>query len=148
MRKCFDSLDEKKIGKIGVDELEDPLIGLGFAESREEVIYPCIYYKIKCRIHKALLQIKDLIDAVDDDGSGTIEFKEFLNVVKGTDGDEKSQKIYEFFKSKELFSFSNTLDMTKPSEKKSKISASSNQELLPFNLKVCIQRRKKLLVNG
>ena len=37
-------------GSIGIDELEDPLIGLGFAETRKE--------------------IQEMIDAVDEDGSG------------------------------------------------------------------------------
>ena len=37
LKECFDSLDTENTGSIGVKELEDPLIGLGFAESREEV---------------------------------------------------------------------------------------------------------------
>jgi Ca2+-binding EF-hand superfamily protein len=31
MRECFDSLDDDGSGDIGVDELKEPLIGLGFA---------------------------------------------------------------------------------------------------------------------
>ena len=78
LKECFDSLDGDGSGSIGVKELEDPLIGLGFAESREEV--------------------QDLIRQVDDDGSGFIEFGEFLGIIKNSDGNEKNRKIYEFFK--------------------------------------------------
>jgi len=31
LKECFDSLDDDGGGSIGIDELEDPLIGLGFA---------------------------------------------------------------------------------------------------------------------
>ena len=41
-----------------MDQLEEPLIGLGFANNREE--------------------IRSMIDEVDDDKSGFIEFPEFL----------------------------------------------------------------------
>lgn len=34
LRECFNSLDNDGSGAIGVEELEDPLIGLGFAETR------------------------------------------------------------------------------------------------------------------
>jgi len=44
-----------------LEELEDPLISLGMAESKEEV--------------------KKIIDEVDDNGE--IEFKEFLDIIKG-----------------------------------------------------------------
>ena len=70
LRECFNSLDDDGGGSIGLEELEDPLIGLGFAETREEV--------------------KELIDAVDDDGSGAIEFGEFLTIIKNSDASEKS----------------------------------------------------------
>lgn len=49
-------------GSIGVEELEDPLISLGIAESRDDV--------------------KKIMDSVDDDKSGQIEFKEFLDIIK------------------------------------------------------------------
>lgn len=65
LKECFDSLDNDGSGAIGVKELEDPLIGLGFAESWEEV--------------------EDLIKQVDDDGSGFIEFGEFLGIIKNSD---------------------------------------------------------------
>lgn len=50
LKECFENLDDDASGSIGIDELEDPLIGLGFAESPEEV--------------------KGIIDEVDDDKSG------------------------------------------------------------------------------
>jgi len=33
LKECFESLDIENTGAIGIKELEDPLIGLGFAES-------------------------------------------------------------------------------------------------------------------
>ena len=62
---CFDSLDDDGSGSIGSEELEDPLIGLGFAETREEV--------------------KAIVDSVDEDRSGLIEFDEFLGIIKNSD---------------------------------------------------------------
>lgn len=44
-----------------MDELEEPLIGLGLADTKEEV--------------------EAMIDAVDDDKSGQIEFEEFLSII-------------------------------------------------------------------
>lgn len=67
---------------IGIDELEEPLISLGIAESREDV--------------------KKLIYTVDDDGF--IEFKEFLEIIKNKNGDGKSNSketmVIDFFKGK------------------------------------------------
>jgi len=65
-------------GTIGLDELENPLIGLGFADTREDV--------------------EKLIKSVDTDGNGDIDFGEFCAIIKKSDRDEKSQQIYEFFK--------------------------------------------------
>lgn len=58
--------------------MEEPLIGLGFADNRDEV--------------------QEMIDAVDEDGSGMIEFPEFLSIIKNSDGSEKTAKINKFFK--------------------------------------------------
>ena len=44
-------------GTIGLEELENPLIGLGFADTREDV--------------------EKLIQSVDTDGNGDIDFGEF-----------------------------------------------------------------------
>ena len=39
-----------------------------------------------------------MIDSVDDDGSGMIEFPEFLGIIKNSDGNDKTSKINQFFK--------------------------------------------------
>ena len=82
LKSYFKSLDEDGGGSIGLEELEDPLISLGIAESREEV--------------------KKIMDSVDDDQSGVIEFKEFLDIIKNknsADGSEgKGTLIIDFFK--------------------------------------------------
>jgi Ca2+-binding EF-hand superfamily protein len=39
-----------------------------------------------------------MIDLVDEDGSGKIEFGEFLSIIKNSDGNEKTAKINKFFK--------------------------------------------------
>lgn len=73
LRECFQSLDVNGEGAIGTEELYDPLIGLGFAKNTDEV--------------------QNMVDKVDDDGSGMIEFAEFLLIIKGRDSDEQTQKI-------------------------------------------------------
>ena len=43
-------------------------------------------------------QVQKLVTAVDEDGSGEIEFEEFLSIIKGTSGqDENSKAIKDFF---------------------------------------------------
>ena len=37
LKKAFDTLDDDGGGAIGIDELEAPLIGLGFAENKAQV---------------------------------------------------------------------------------------------------------------
>ena len=58
--------------------MESPLIGLGIADTREE--------------------IEQMIVEVDEDGSGKIEFDEFLQIIKNSDANEKTAKINKFFK--------------------------------------------------
>ncbi len=77
LKECFASLDSDGSGAIGIEELEDPLIGLGLADTRQ--------------------QVQDMIDIVDEDGSGQIEFDEFLGIIKN-DSDESTSKINNFFK--------------------------------------------------
>ena len=60
LRDCFMSLDDDNSGSIGVEELEEPLIGLGFADKRDDV-------------EKMILAVDD-----PDDPNGCIEFEEFL----------------------------------------------------------------------
>lgn len=79
LKECFSHLDEKGTGSVGIDELENPLIGLGFAESRQEV--------------------QEMIDEVDEDKSGQIEFDEFLMIIKNSsEQNPKNAKINKFFK--------------------------------------------------
>ena len=65
---------------IGVDQLEEPFISLGLAYNREE--------------------INNLISSVDDDGSGRIEFGEFLRIIhnKSKIKSQGNKKITTFFK--------------------------------------------------
>lgn len=78
LKECFCSLDIDGGGDIGIDELEDPLIGLGFAHNRAEV--------------------QEIIDDVDDDGSGCIEFPEFLSIILGGSKDNNEEGVNVFFK--------------------------------------------------
>lgn len=73
MKECFASLDDDGEGSIGVAEIQVPLIGLGLVTKIEDV-------------HEMVL-------AVDEDGSGEIEFPEFLDIVKGKGGSEKTKVI-------------------------------------------------------
>ena len=103
MRKYFLSLDHDGSGSIGAEELVDPLIALGLADSMAEVI--------------------KMVEAVDTDGSGEIEFSEFLELIKG--GDDNT--MAEFFKG---------------------IIAGSlieGADILPFNLVVGFYRRERLI---
>ncbi len=61
MKVCFNAMDVKAEGSVGIDQLEELLISVGLMESREEV--------------------KQLIDSVDEDKSGKIEFAEFLKMI-------------------------------------------------------------------
>lgn len=57
----FKSLDDDGSESIGVEELEDPLIALGLVHDRQ--------------------QVEDIINRVDDDQTGEIEFEEFLKII-------------------------------------------------------------------
>jgi hypothetical protein len=57
--------------------MKEPLIGLGFVDTIDEV--------------------KHLIELVDDDGSGCIEFNEFLAIIKSNDAGEQTKAIKKFF---------------------------------------------------
>ncbi|KAL4502192.1 hypothetical protein ABPG72_000427 [Tetrahymena utriculariae] len=117
LRKYFKSLDSDGSGSIGVEELEDPLIALGLAQNRDEVL--------------------KLIKQVDEDGSGDIEFKEFLSIMssvqktdKNKGGGDESEKgaIFDFFKKMSTGQFDNQMD-----------------KIVPFRLNVSMYRRRKIL---
>ncbi len=55
------TLDEDGSGKIGFEELCEPMIGLGFADRVTEVI--------------------GMVALVDESGDGKIEFNEFLKIM-------------------------------------------------------------------
>ncbi len=42
--------------------------------------------------------IEEMIMAVDDDGSGQIEFEEFLSIIQGSDQGDGGSKMNQFFK--------------------------------------------------
>lgn len=75
LRSYFVAMDEDNSGYISIDELLDPLVALGLAETREEV--------------------QQLFDIVDTDKSNKIEFDEFLAILKCG---EAAAPIAEFFK--------------------------------------------------
>ncbi|KAF4037122.1 EF-hand domain pair [Phytophthora infestans] len=60
MRRWFDSLDADGSGEVGLDELEDPLVSVGLAASRDDV--------------------QRLIEEVDVNGTGSVTFDAFLNL--------------------------------------------------------------------
>jgi Ca2+-binding EF-hand superfamily protein len=62
LRNYFKDLDEDGSGSIGIEELEKPLISLGLCTTREDV--------------------KKIMEKVDEDKSGQIEFNEFLHIIK------------------------------------------------------------------
>ena len=81
LMECFNQLDEDGSGSIGIDELEAPLIGLGFASTRS--------------------QVQKLIDEVDEDQTGAVEFKEFLSIIRNASNQNNKSNTYgvdKFFK--------------------------------------------------
>lgn len=61
MRRWFEYLDADGSGEVGLNELEDPLVSVGLARSRDDV--------------------QKLIDQVDKEGKGEVTFDEFLNLM-------------------------------------------------------------------
>ncbi len=61
LKECFSALDDDGSGPIGFDEMGEPIIGLGFADTRDEVL--------------------DLIMRVDDEGLGMIELAECCDFI-------------------------------------------------------------------
>ncbi len=73
LRDCFDCLDDDKSGSIGWKQLKEPLIGLGLSNNIEEVF--------------------KMIEIVDDDKSGMIEFPEFLKIIRNGENNESTKAI-------------------------------------------------------
>merc|ERR1719321_2492523 len=62
LKRYFNAMDSDGTGCISVQELEEALVAFGLAETRREV--------------------QRLVSAVSDDGSGLIEFPDFLNILR------------------------------------------------------------------
>lgn len=79
---------------MGVEQLKEPFISLGLANSKEDVI--------------------ELINCVDDDGSGRIEFDEFLRIIhnKSKKKEKGNEKITNFFKNLANNNVSKVHDLT------------------------------------
>jgi len=77
LKKYFNSLDDDGSGEIDIQELENPLISLGIAETRDDVI--------------------KIIESVTEEGEREINFTDFLSIIKSSKDSENSVLI-EFFK--------------------------------------------------
>ena len=64
MKNFYNQLDTDKSGMIGPDEIEETLISLGLARTKEEV--------------------DDIVKSLDVDGNGELDFEEFLQMFKET----------------------------------------------------------------
>ena len=73
-------INEDGLEGMGVEQLKEPFISLGLANSKDDV--------------------NELINSVDDDGSGRIEFDEFLRIIhnKSKKKEKGNEKITSFFK--------------------------------------------------
>ena len=108
LRKWFDVIDVDGSGEISTDELEDPLLSIGAASNREEVIR--------------------MICEVDVDGSGSIEFAEFVAIL--TPSAEESALASQFKESFEKL--------------KEKMQAQDSGELT-VNTQISAERRRFLV---
>eukprot|EP00347_Sterkiella_histriomuscorum_P024229 403331863 len=107
LRKYFKELDTDGSGSIGLEELEQPLISLGLCKTREEV--------------------QHIMDSVDEDKSGQIEFDEFLTIIKGAQGklslkEQKQEKDRSHTATLDNQQFKKTLD-------RENISAQSQRDI-------------------
>ena len=64
LKEWFKFLDAKGTGRVGVAELEEPLVSVGLAASRDDVI--------------------SLVAAANRDGSGALSFKQFLGLMSAS----------------------------------------------------------------
>lgn len=72
LKNWFDLIDRDKSGEIDVDELADPLMSTGIAKTMSEV--------------------RDIVKKMDDDGSNSVDFKEFLAMMKKDETNDNSQQ--------------------------------------------------------
>ena len=75
-------MDDDGSGEIDIQELENPLISLGIAETREDII--------------------KIIESVTEEGEREKNFTDFLSIIKSNKSDENSVLI-EFFKGFSFF---------------------------------------------
>lgn len=78
LKMCFAQIDANNTGFIGIDELEEPLIGLGIVDSKEE--------------------IQQLLSMYIKSSNKRINFDEFLLIIKNSEANDKMAKINRFFK--------------------------------------------------
>ena len=109
-KEVFDALDSDGSKAITIKELEDPLIALGFVNSRDEV--------------------KDMVADVDEDGSGKIEFDEFLLIMRAIKKGKGESSLFQFFD-----------DMVKG--KLSKMGDMDKDQ--PFMLNISMYRRRRIM---
>jgi hypothetical protein len=72
LKTWFDLIDRDKSGEIDIDELADPLMSTGIAKTMSEV--------------------RDIVQDMDDDGSNSVDFKEFLTMMKKDEKSSNSQQ--------------------------------------------------------
>merc|ERR1719161_2888437 len=77
IKEAFDLFDTDGSGNIDSKELKVAMLALGFEPKKEE--------------------IQKMISDVDDDGSGTIEYEEFLKMMTDVDDDGSGTIEYEEF---------------------------------------------------
>ncbi len=83
LKICFNMFDIKDQGFLSSDDLDDILRGMGFRPSKEE--------------------LKDILEEIDEDGSGEIEFAEFCQLcakflVEEPDEDTMKAELKEAFR--------------------------------------------------
>lgn len=123
LKDWFDLIDRDKSGEIDIEELADPLISAGITKSMSEV--------------------KDIVRKIDEDGSSSVDFHEFLKMMK----DDKNAT--------EVSAYSKGVNKIQSTRNKKKLPADINpivqltkrrqDDLLDFHSVLSYSRRKILL---
>ena len=71
LKLCFNLFDVKKQDFLGADDLDDILRAMGFRPSKEE--------------------LKEILEEIDEDGSGEIEFDEFKELLGAAGGEDDEE---------------------------------------------------------